>query len=297
VPPAGVCLSVDPAPVIKALLHNGAHPNAVAANQATPLHTAAACGNSRAILALHAFSDDLNINAVLPDSLFTALHLAAASSDCRTVTALLEIGACPTSMANHRILPLHIASYLGLPDILELLAPRDGCLPPMQRHLSPLHLVCCTCRPELVQAVLSTLSCVDWLGAIRIEPELMHALADNMRDENLASGRDPHIVHDSRVLQNAAAIQLLRSSNVAHTRRTHSISALNGAEVGASGREGGSATHIGEAKAHAGCCWVPSLAALCSAAAGCTGSGGRSRNDSLLGIVSKSYTPTKRVHH
>ena len=217
---AGVCLSSDPTGVVTTLLNGGAHPNATAANIATPLHTAAACGNSRAISALHAHSEDLNPHAILPQSRFTPLHLAVASADDDTVASMLSLGSAVDSTAHKAIQPLHIAAFVGQPAIVKRLldAGADATVP-METGQTPLHLACEKRNFEVMEGVMSVLSVVDWLGDIRIKPQLMQALALSVEEEHVSSGSGT-LQRDSCLLKDAAAIKLSRTSQGAEMRNS-----------------------------------------------------------------------------
>jgi Ankyrin repeats (3 copies) len=214
---AGACLTIDAAPVCKTLLYNGAHPDAAADNGATPLHVASACGNARAVRALYEHSEDLDLHTVLPELLCTPLHLAVASADEATVAALLDLGASASIPAHGGVLPIHTAAFVGQPATLVRLLDSAADVGPTAQGETPLHMLCSHEHPDLLEGTMAVLSAVDWIGEVRIQPQLMHALAESVAQDP-AVGEVAALRHNSRVLGHAAAIQAARSAQAAPMR-------------------------------------------------------------------------------
>jgi Ankyrin repeats (3 copies) len=211
------CLALDAAPVCEILLYNGAFPDAAADNGASALHVAAACGNARAVRALYEHSEDLDLHTVLPDLLCTALHLAVASADEATVAALLNLGASANTPAHGGVLPIHTAAFVGQPAVLMRLLDSAADVGPTAQGETPLHMLCSHEHPDLLQGTMAVLSAVDWIGEVRIQPQLMHALAESVAQEP-AAGEGATLRRNSRVLGHAAAIRTVRSAQTAQMR-------------------------------------------------------------------------------
>lgn len=237
---AGVCQAADPAPVIRKLLDHGAHPNAATDSGATALHLAAATGNARAIQALAAASDDLDFAAALPKSRFTALHLAVASADVQSVKLLISFGASATASAHHGIEPLHVAAYLGVPDIAQALLDSGAAPRSADGGLSAVHCVCSLARPELVRPAVEAVACVDWLGKLPVSPHLMQALARSMHVGHSANASDGAIsgvgqpLPDTAVLRKVSAVREVHEQSKAHTRRSWNSATVEGSAAPAS---------------------------------------------------------------
>jgi Ankyrin repeats (3 copies) len=218
---ASVCAA--PAEVIKTLLQHGAHPNPLTSNGATPLHTAAACGNDLAIAALHEHAEGLDPDAVLPTSLFTPLHLAVASANVASVQRLLALGANIDAEATKGISALHIAAFVGEPTMVKALLDAGAQLAAMSDGTTCLHLVCSSARSELLAGTIAALSAVDWVGgsganALRVQGCLMRALAHSVAPDKLDE-TSTQVLAQSHVLSNAAAIQQLHRSQIDQMRQ------------------------------------------------------------------------------
>lgn len=222
----GVCQATDPTPVIRELLNHGAHPNAAADSGATALHLAAATGNARAIQALAAASEDLDLAAALPESRFTALHLAVASADLQSVKLLMSFGAAPSAEAHHAVQPLHIAAYLGVPDIVQALLDGGATPRSAESGLTPLHCASSLARAELVQPAVEAVACVDWLGKLPVSAHLMQALAHSVA-EDATNGLERRA--DTAVLRKVSAVQQVHKHSKLQTRRSWVPPAAKGA--------------------------------------------------------------------
>eukprot|EP00892_Ulva_mutabilis_P010181 jgi/Ulvmu1/7535/UM037_0079.1 len=203
----------DGAPeVISVLLDHGADPNSTTGNGATALHVAAVTGNILTVQRLLQ-CPDVRVDAVIPGSGFSALHLGVASADEKTVSALIKHQG-PLEQSDHSgVTPVHIAAHLGLPDILNQLlilfkhAPKHG-------PISPLLFTCCAPRGDVVKPSLHVLTCVDWLGPIPVKAFLLRALMLSAEERQLSDFVPPRSLHSSfvassvRTLQNAVKQKL-----------------------------------------------------------------------------------------
>ena len=131
---------------------------------------------------------------------------------------MLSLGSAVDSTAHKAIQPLHIAAFVGQPAIVQRLldAGADATVP-MATGQTPLHLACEKRNFEVMEGVMSVLSVVDWLGDIRIKPQLMQALALSVEEEHVSSGSST-LHRDSCLLKDAAAIKLSRTSQGAEMR-------------------------------------------------------------------------------
>ena len=194
------------------LLDHGADPNSTAENGATPLHVAAVTGNVLTVQRLLR-CPDIRVDALMPGSGFSALHLGVASADVATITALLDHHAAFDETGCSGVTPVHIAAHLGLPGILQQLLTLESTShhgsmsTPKHGSMSPLIFTCCAPREDVVKPALHVLTCVDWLGHIPLKPFLLRALMLSAEDRQLSDFVPPHSLHSSYVASSTRTLQ------------------------------------------------------------------------------------------
>lgn len=149
-----------------------------AADGATPLHVAAAAGNSHV-------ADRLLQNPLvdrdkrLDSSGFTALHLAVTSGDSDTVAVLLKAGATFDYAKCKGVTPLHLAADLGAEGILGQL---------LNSHLdfskdqapTALHFACSVPRFDTVAPALQVLLSISYTSIYEYVRYLVVVFSDNL---------------------------------------------------------------------------------------------------------------------
>lgn len=155
-------------------------------------------------------SDELDLQLTVSETNYSALHLAVASADLDTVNAIVSFGAAVTASAHHGIQPIHIAAYLRLPKILDMLLSKGATLSNASSNLPLLHSICSISRPDLLEGVINALSCVAWLEDVQVSPQLMEALAHSVSEGELSSKTTTRVAANSPLIQKAIALQQLR---------------------------------------------------------------------------------------
>lgn len=187
------------------LLEEGADINWTAADGATPLHVAAAAGNSR--VAERLLQNPLvERDKQLRSSGFTAVHLAVTSGDVDTVAVLLKAGASFDGAACKGITPLHLAADLGADAVVAQL---------LNSHLvfskdeapTALHFACSVPRFDTVAPALHVLSCVDWLGPLPMNPQLLQAVVIATEEHHLEQFIPKDLHTQSYIASNVNAVQ------------------------------------------------------------------------------------------
>ena len=210
------------AEVVQALLKHGAAADVPAsAAGATPLHTAAACGNAAAIRTIAALAEGVDPNVTLDSAAsdLTPLHLAAASCSDDAVSALLAMGAEVHANDAYGVQPIHVAALMGNVAALKaLLAAGADASAQTQQGETPLHSACRHQMPHVMHGAACTLSTLAWLGRVEVTPQMLDALAHSL----------PHMQHGSAqqqtpaeqpvsVLQQAEQVQKARGVSAART--------------------------------------------------------------------------------
>ena len=117
----------------------------------TPLHQAAALGQTRRVSQILATGVDPNARA---DGGQMPLHLAASQGHTETVRTLLDAGADPTARADGGQMPMHLAASQGHTEIVLALEPYASLNTRSGLGQTPLHLAASQGHTETVRTLL-----------------------------------------------------------------------------------------------------------------------------------------------
>lgn len=121
---------------------------------ATALHVACATEQPQMVSAL--LNAGANVNAVRPSDGYTALNMAAETKQRDIAKILLEAGADPDIPNIERVSPLHFAAQLGdagiAADLLD--AGADQMQPTLGKNLRPIHFASFVGRPDIVELLV-----------------------------------------------------------------------------------------------------------------------------------------------